>query len=138
MLGWLPFSSSLCDDPQSASVRVVFLSFLSIFKNGEKKELAENRMLSRLFRVIGGDSVTVSATLPKAGLSVRKQRIPYVSKWHPDEQGHINTVVVKSDDPGKRPPLVLLHGYGAAMGFYVASLGPLAKHYDVYAIDLPL
>jgi pimeloyl-ACP methyl ester carboxylesterase len=75
-------------------------------------------------------------------LDIRKKLVPYTSTQH-GEEGFINTLIATSEqsseqENNKKPPLVLLHGYGAAMGFYVANIEPLSRHYDVYAIDLPL
>ncbi len=97
--------------------------------------MAEARMLSRLFRFIAGSSS--SATLPHSGLSLSRSLVPYNSALHA-EKGHLNTLVAKRDTGEAKPPLVLLHGYGAALGFYVNNIESLATHYDVYLLDLPL
>ncbi|KYQ94194.1 hypothetical protein DLAC_04487 [Tieghemostelium lacteum] len=45
---------------------------------------------------------------------------------------YINTIKVGE---GKEP-LVLIHGFGAALGFWTASLDHLSQYYTVYAFDL--
>jgi pimeloyl-ACP methyl ester carboxylesterase len=44
----------------------------------------------------------------------------------------INTIKI-----GSGPPLVMLHGFGAGVGFWVCNLKELSEHYTIYAIDLP-
>lgn len=36
----------------------------------------------------------------------------------------------------KNIPIILLHGFGASMGYWVLNLDTLAKHHRVYAFDL--
>jgi len=46
--------------------------------------------------------------------------------------GHdINTLVM-----GQGPPLVLIHGWGAGIGIFIANLDHLAQHFTVYSCDL--
>jgi abhydrolase domain-containing protein 4/abhydrolase domain-containing protein 5 len=113
--------------------------------------MAEKRML-RFFNIIASSSGKKTASLTN-GLHVQQTFVPYSSPLHPNEPGHINTFILDKDNGG-RPPLILLHGYGAAVGFYMASLEVLSEHYKgkdvcsqssvstnrkkVYAIDLPL
>lgn len=50
----------------------------------------------------------------------------------------INTIHFKcrsqSDSP--RPPIVLIHGFGVALGMFIKNFDSLCQHTDVYAIDL--
>jgi pimeloyl-ACP methyl ester carboxylesterase len=93
-------------------------------------------MLKKLFHFVVNKEGSVVSTV--SGLNARKFRVSYTSSWH-EEPGFINTLKVSVDsDQEKKPPLVLLHGYGAALGFYVANLESLARHFEVYAVDLPL
>lgn len=48
----------------------------------------------------------------------------------------INTIKVGKHDK-RKPTLVLLHGFGAALGFWVCNLKALSESANVYAIDLP-
>jgi pimeloyl-ACP methyl ester carboxylesterase len=99
--------------------------------------MAEARMLSRLFRFIAGSST--SATLPHSGLSLSRSLVTYSSPLHPKgEPGRINTLVAKRETGEAKPPLVLLHGYAAALGFYACNVEALSAHFDVFLLDLPL
>ncbi|EGG23651.1 hypothetical protein DFA_05785 [Cavenderia fasciculata] len=58
-------------------------------------------------------------------------KVPYEQKMVKVGDHYINTVKAGSGEP-----LVLIHGYGAALGFWCANIDFLSKHYTVYAIDL--
>lgn len=45
---------------------------------------------------------------------------------------HINTIKT-----GSGPPLVLVHGFGAGIGFWCGNLDALSRKYTVYAVDMP-
>ena len=101
----------------------------------------------RFFRLISSEAREVAE---EGSLLIRQRFVPYRSSRH-EEEGRINHLSVQMADQTaekeggggggggeRKPTLVLLHGYGSASGFWVANLGPLAKHFDVHAIDLPL
>jgi pimeloyl-ACP methyl ester carboxylesterase len=59
--------------------------------------------------------------------------VPYTqSKVRVNAEVEINTLKA-----GSGPPLVLLHGMAAALGLWVPNIPTLARHYTVYAIDMP-
>ncbi len=100
-------------------------------------------MLGRLFRFISSPTTQAGAgsASTASGLTLTKLFVPYTSRFHRlGENGQINTLIARgSEQQGDaKPPLVLLHGYGAAMGFFVGNVAQLAEHYDVYCPDLPL
>lgn len=50
------------------------------------------------------------------------------------ESDKIWTISLNTDSP--QTPLVLLHGMGAGVAFWVLNLDSLAKHRPVYALDI--
>ncbi|KNE57681.1 hypothetical protein AMAG_04541 [Allomyces macrogynus ATCC 38327] len=53
------------------------------------------------------------------------------------ETYEINTLHVRlRGEVEKKPPLVLVHGWGGALGMWVENVEELAREYDVYAVDL--
>ncbi|KDR83388.1 hypothetical protein GALMADRAFT_235493 [Galerina marginata CBS 339.88] len=96
---------------------------------GEKESaIAEERLLRRLpfFRASPAESVV--ATSSKVQLSAPHQ--------------YLNTFAIKSTSPSASapPPAVVLHGYGAGLGFFFHNFPPLAHWADrrrtaVFALD---
>ncbi len=89
--------------------------------------------MRRLFRVANGNGMEMTT----GSLTARRISVPYTSRFH-KERGMVNTLKITTDDGVSKPPLVLIHGYGAAMGFFVANFEELSRHFDVFAVDLPL
>lgn len=50
------------------------------------------------------------------------------------EADKVWTISMESDE--SKTPLVMLHGMGAGVAFWVLNLDSLAKHRPVYAIDI--
>jgi len=48
----------------------------------------------------------------------------------------INTISTSKKSITTHPPLLMVHGFGAAIGFWCKNIDALSEHYTVYAIDL--
>jgi len=59
-------------------------------------------------------------------------RVPFEQKMVKVGDHFINTIKT----PSNGPPLVLIHGFGAGLGFWSGNIDMLSKKYTVYAIDL--
>ncbi|KAF6762565.1 abhydrolase domain-containing protein 4 [Ephemerocybe angulata] len=79
------------------------------------------------------------STTPDAPISVTSSLVPLSKPKH-----YLNTLSIKSNDPDVSPsapsPVVLLHGYGAGMGFFFRNIPTLAwwaeqRRSSVYALD---
>jgi cardiolipin-specific phospholipase len=105
-------------------------SFKSWWHVGEKQAaISEERLLRRLpfFNSSSSDSPVV-ATSTRVDLLSPKQYLNTLS------------MVSTSPSPGAPPPAVMLHGYGAGLGFFFRNFAPLAqwagRHGSaVYALD---
>lgn len=67
------------------------------------------------------------------------KKLPWVptgyKKWR--FQGHeVNYIDVGNDSDKKKPPLLLIHGFGASIYHWRYNIPVLARDYHVYAIDL--
>ena len=67
------------------------------------------------------------------------KKLPWVptgyKKWQ--FQGHeVNYIDVGKDGDKKKPPLLLIHGFGASIYHWRYNIPVLARDYHVYAIDL--
>lgn len=100
-------------------------------------EMAEKRMLSSFMNVV---SKSKSQHHIRTQNTVIEQKfVSYRSVLHKGEDGRINTMIIESKhDDAKKPDLVLLHGFCAALGFYIPNFSELSQHYRVIAVDLPL
>lgn len=76
--------------------------------SSQKLEEAENSMLSE-----------VRAPIERMTIKVR-------------DGNEINTIKT-----GSGPPLVMLHGFGAGVGFWCGNIDALSRRYTVYAMDMP-
>ena len=63
---------------------------------------------------------------------LRELQTPIVHRRIPCGEGvELNTVETLSEGP----PLVLMHGWGAGIGFWIRNIDDLASHFKVYAVD---
>jgi cardiolipin-specific phospholipase len=129
----------LQDLPPARDIPAAFAASLrSWWNTGEKESaIAEERLLRRLpfFRSAaqlaagGSTNLPVVATTSKVALATRGHYLNMLSIK--------STVPVKSDAP---PPAVVLHGYGAGLGFFFPNYPALAdwagrRGTSVYALD---
>ncbi|KAF5738986.1 pheophytinase chloroplastic [Tripterygium wilfordii] len=72
---------------------------------------------------------------PSLGLSVVdiKERC---QKWEWKGRHSIHYFASVTDSNSTKPPLLLVHGFGASILHWRRNIGTLAQHYNVYAIDL--
>jgi pimeloyl-ACP methyl ester carboxylesterase len=71
-------------------------------------------------------------------LSTHVVRHPYETFFVPLSSGtRIHTLKVLPTQPTKdKPPLVLVHGWGAGLALWGKNIDELSDHFSVYAIDL--
>ncbi|EDR14734.1 uncharacterized protein LACBIDRAFT_305719 [Laccaria bicolor S238N-H82] len=123
-------SSSLPLPPAPEIPSAFTASFKSWWHVGEKQAaISEERLLRRLpfFNSSTSDSPVV-ATSTRVDLHTSKQYLNTLS------------MVSTSPSPGAPPPAVMLHGYGAGLGFFFNNFAPLAQWAGrrgsaVYALD---
>ncbi|KIL68291.1 hypothetical protein M378DRAFT_158821 [Amanita muscaria Koide BX008] len=114
-------------------------SLRSWWSVGEKQSaISEERLLRRLpfFRPTNHRDTPISK-------NSNTPVVAYSSHVNLDTPKHfLNTLTITSTAPSPHapPPALLLHGYGAGLGFFFRNLGPLAQWADqrgsaVYAVD---
>merc|ERR1711977_438959 len=62
-------------------------------------------------------------------------KCPRTTQMVQTTMGEINTAIFKKDNATDRPAIVLLHGWGGALGYWALNIDALAEKYTVYAID---
>ncbi|KAF9534366.1 Alpha/Beta hydrolase protein [Crepidotus variabilis] len=110
-------------------------SLKSWWAAGQKQSaIAEERLLRRLPFYRPSSS---SPPTPSGPLTAYSSLIPLSNPKH-----FLNTLTIQSTSPSPTapPPAVLLHGYGAGLGFFFLNLPSLASwaqshHTSVYALD---
>ncbi|KAI0316977.1 alpha/beta-hydrolase [Amylostereum chailletii] len=131
-----PSASVLPTLPPAREIPSTFAaSFRSWWAAGEKESAAsEERLLRRLpsFR-----SASTSSLHDDGPVVSRSEQVPLQDPKH-----YINTVTMKatSPSPDAPPPAVVLHGYGAGLGFFFLNFPTLAqwagsRGSSVYALD---
>ncbi|KAH9978007.1 alpha/beta-hydrolase [Lactifluus volemus] len=133
----MSFDNTTSALPPARNIPSTFMeSFRSWWAAGEKEAAAsEERLLRRLpfFR-----SVSSVPPSPVDGpVIARSERVPLLKPKH-----YLNTLSIKSTapSPDAPPPAVLLHGYGAGLGFFFLNFHTLAewastRGTSVYAVD---
>jgi Alpha/beta hydrolase family len=100
---------------------------------------------TKIFKTPLSSSVLSSPTTPRkdpilGNFDYRTDsKLPWVptgyKKWQ--FQGHeVNYIDVGNDGDKKKPPLLLIHGFGASIYHWRYNIPVLARDYHVYAIDL--
>ncbi|KIJ70359.1 hypothetical protein HYDPIDRAFT_172199 [Hydnomerulius pinastri MD-312] len=130
-------SSPFLPIPPAREIPVTFTASLkSWWSAGEKQgAAAEERLLRRLPFFVPEKMATSAAG--DSPVIARSEQIQLASPKH-----FLNSLSIKSTNPSPDapPPAVVLHGYGAGLGFFFRNFPALAKWAghrgtDVYAVD---
>ncbi|KAH7931302.1 alpha/beta-hydrolase [Leucogyrophana mollusca] len=130
-------SSPFLPLPPAREIPVTFTASLrSWWASGEKQgAAAEERLLRRLPFFV--PEKMESAATSDSPVIARSERIDLSTPRH-----YLNSLSIKSTSPSPTapPPAVVLHGYGAGLGFFFRNFPALAKWAghrgtDVYALD---
>ncbi|KAI6047087.1 Alpha/Beta hydrolase protein [Pisolithus marmoratus] len=122
-------SSLFLPIPPARDIPLTFTASLkSWWHAGEKQgAAAEERLLEKMPTSAAGDSPVIART----------ERMDLAAPKH-----YLNTLSIKSTNtaPNAPPPAVVLHGYGAGLGFFFRNYPALAtwaghRGTDVYALD---
>ncbi|KAI9574883.1 Alpha/Beta hydrolase protein [Boletus coccyginus] len=130
-------SSSSLVHPPSRDIPVTFSASLRSWWNAGEKQgaAAEERLLRRLPFFL---PERLSTSVVEGGpVIARRERIELASPRH-----YLNSLSIKATNPSPSapPPAVILHGYGAGLGFFFRNFPTLAmwagsRGTNVYALD---
>ncbi|KAF9221944.1 alpha/beta-hydrolase [Gyrodon lividus] len=123
--------------PPAREIPVTFTASLkSWWTAGEKQGAAAEERLLRRLPFFLPEKMPASA-VGDSPVIARSERIQLTAPEH-----YLNSLSIKSTNPSTNapPPAVLLHGYGAGLGFFFRNFPALAKWAgnrgtDVYAVD---
>jgi len=120
--------------PPARGIPITFRESLrSWWAVGEKESAASEERLLRLLPYFYGKNDTIPTPAPLVAATS--------SFVHLSKPGHyINTVSFRPATPSNTPPVLLLHGYGAGLGFFFRNLPVLGswagqQQTPVYALD---
>ncbi|KIJ19997.1 hypothetical protein PAXINDRAFT_166174 [Paxillus involutus ATCC 200175] len=130
-------TSPLLPIPPAREIPVTFTASLkSWWSAGEKQGAAAEERLLRRLPFFVPEKMPASA-VGDSPVIARSERIQLATPEH-----YLNSLSIKSTHPSPDapPPAVLLHGYGAGLGFFFRNFPALAKWAgsrgtDVYAVD---